>query len=49
MHMSEPDPFESDEPYYECVDCRHRVVGDEFEGECPECGGEMENISKPQE
>ena len=40
--MSSPDPFNSSEPYYECQDCRHRVTGEEYKGECPECGFECD-------
>ena len=44
------DPYEDDSPHtYECVDCEHRVEADSRPGDCPECGGEMRDISKPSE
>lgn len=44
------DPYENDPPYtYECVDCGHRTEAESRPGNCPECGGEMRNISKPSE
>ena len=37
-------------PYiYECLDCGSRVEADRQPVACPECGGEMRNISKPSE
>ena len=47
--MPTPDPYDPDEPLYECRDCHNRVLGEEYTGECPECGGEMVNINKAQE
>jgi Zn finger protein HypA/HybF involved in hydrogenase expression len=49
--MVQQDPHETDEPphRYECVDCGERVEAESHPVECPECGGEMQNISKAQE
>ena len=49
--MVEHDPHGTgDPPYtYECADCGERVEADSHPGECPECGGEMQNISKARE
>lgn len=42
----ERDVTETEPPYtYECADCGERVEADTRPGECPECGGEMQNIS----
>lgn len=42
--------YDEETPFtYECVDCGHRIEADERPGECPECGGEMQNISVPRE
>ena len=39
---------DTEPPYtYECVECAERVTADTQPVECPECGGVMENISKP--
>ena len=34
---------------FECVDCGERVEAESRPGECPVCGGEMQNISKSRE
>lgn len=34
---------------YECRECGHRTKADHQPMACPECEGEMLNISKPQE
>ena len=37
-------PDESDdEAEYECLECGHVVTAETHPGECPECGGEMQN------
>ena len=48
--MAKEDPYEGDPPYtFECQDCRERVEAESHPGECPDCGGEMQNISRPRE
>ncbi|MFC4553213.1 MULTISPECIES: rubrerythrin-like domain-containing protein [Halorussus] len=48
--MSEPDPHDEEPPYtFECMDCGYRTEADHTPGECPKCGGEMENISRARE
>jgi Zn finger protein HypA/HybF involved in hydrogenase expression len=47
--MSHPDPFDPSEPYYECRDCRAHVSAIDYNGACPDCGGQMDNINRPQE
>lgn len=49
--MANRDPHETDEPphTYECTDCGERIEAEHRPGECPECGGYMQNISKPRE
>ena len=32
---------------YECMVCGYRVTSKRKPGVCPECGGEMQNLSKP--
>ncbi|MFB6071392.1 MAG: rubrerythrin-like domain-containing protein [Halobacterium sp.] len=34
---------------YECRECEHRVEQDHQPIECPECGGRMQNVSRPSE
>ena len=34
---------------YECNDCGHRVRSEHQPGTCPNCGGEMSDISQPRE
>lgn len=42
--------YKKSPPYtYECSECGHRMKADHQPMECPECEGEMLNISKPQE
>lgn len=46
------DPYdaEEDRPHiYECVNCGERLELEERPGDCPECGGEMRNISQSSE
>jgi len=49
--MSHDSQSEVREPpfIYECVDCGKRLEADHQPVECPECGGEMRNISVPSE
>lgn len=47
--MSEDNRGEKQRYTYECVDCENRVKAEHQPGECPKCGGTMENISVPQE
>ena len=48
--MAKKDPSSEDPPYtYECLECGNRVEAEHYPGECPDCGGEMQNISKPRE
>lgn len=32
---------------YECFECGHRQTAERQPNECPECGGRMQNVSKP--
>ena len=34
---------------YECTECGERLEAQSYPGTCPECGGELRNISKPSE
>lgn len=34
---------------FECMDCGHRLEADHHPMECPDCEGEMLNISNPRE
>jgi hypothetical protein len=43
------DPFDPSEPYYECRDCHQRVTASDYTGACPDCGGVLANINRPQE
>lgn len=44
------DPVDDEPPYlFECTECGNRTEADERPGACPECGGEMQNLSKPSE
>lgn len=44
------DPHGDEPPYtYECLDCGERVEAERRPGECPACGGELQNISKPRD
>lgn len=46
--MVEREP-EVDPPHiYECFECGHRESADTQPVECPDCGGRMENVSKPE-
>lgn len=33
---------------YECYECSRRVTAEEQPVECPDCGGRMRNVSKPE-
>ncbi|XVH31358.1 rubrerythrin-like domain-containing protein [Haloferacaceae archaeon DSL9] len=39
----------TDGGYYECYECGYREVSDSHLRSCPECGGEIHNISVPRE
>ncbi|WP_276260967.1 rubrerythrin-like domain-containing protein [Haloglomus litoreum] len=43
------DPYTASETTYECYDCSGRVVVDGHQGACPDCGGNVRNISVPRE
>ena len=43
-----PEPTAAGEQY-ECRDCLTRVCTEENLATCPECGGDVENLSKPRE
>ena len=48
--MSNDDSDASEAPYiFECVDCGERVEAESSPGDCPACGGEMQNISTSRE
>ncbi|PSQ26229.1 hypothetical protein BRD01_01075 [Halobacteriales archaeon QS_8_65_32] len=50
--MTRTDPYDPDEPYYECTDCYQRTAESAVDGKpdgCPECGGEMKNINVPRD
>ncbi|SEO56226.1 hypothetical protein SAMN04487948_103240 [Halogranum amylolyticum] len=48
--MSGVDPYDQNPPYlYECTNSGERVQAENRPGECSECGGYMQNISKPRE
>ncbi|MEM4780185.1 MAG: rubrerythrin-like domain-containing protein [Halalkalicoccus sp.] len=47
--MSNPDPYRSDEPYYECVECHGRTAGVAHLGRCPDCGGTVRNLAVARE
>lgn len=50
MGEQEVDPHESGPPYtYECVDCGRRIEADHHPGDCPECSGDMQDLSVPRE
>lgn len=42
-------PTSSAENRYECFDCGARTTADSQLVECPECGGDVRNISVPRE
>lgn len=40
------DPHKTEPPHtYECMECSYRTKADKRPGKCPECGGQMQNIS----
>jgi len=43
-----PDPQSRNESYYECPVCGLRVEGEDLVA-CPECGGQVRNISVTRE
>jgi rubrerythrin len=50
MGEQEVDPYEPDGPFtYECGECTHRVEAAHQPEECPECSGEMIDLSVPRE
>ena len=40
---------DTDRRYYECIDCRTRIVAETFEATCPDCAGRLRNIAVPRE
>ncbi|MEF8821032.1 MAG: rubrerythrin-like domain-containing protein [Halovenus sp.] len=44
---SDPAPCAEGKDLYECRDCLTRLCSNERITSCPDCGGEMENLSKP--
>ena len=44
---TDPAPCGEDEKLYECQDCLTRLCSADRVMSCPQCGGEMENLSKP--
>ncbi|PSP75195.1 hypothetical protein BRC86_04095 [Halobacteriales archaeon QS_3_64_16] len=44
--MVRSDPYTADEGEYECIDCGYRAGEG---GRCPDCGGDLKNISVPRE
>lgn len=47
--MDDFDDPSADVKTYECDDCGHRMEAEHQPGECPECGGEMVDISVSRE
>ena len=50
----DPAPEDSDDAsaetkIYECADCEYRLTAEHHPGECPNCGGEMIDISVSRE
>jgi Zn finger protein HypA/HybF involved in hydrogenase expression len=43
------DPFDPDDPMYECFECGHRVETGDHSGSCPQCDGEVKNITVTRE
>ena len=41
------DPSDEEVPMYECYECGTRVEGTDPDGVCPECAGEVRNLSVP--
>lgn len=46
---SEPEDDDSSLNTYECTDCGHRIQAEHQRNTCPECDGEMTDISVPRE
>jgi hypothetical protein len=44
--MVRSDPYTPNEGEYECLSCGYRVSE---RGRCPDCGGDLKNISVPRE
>ena len=44
---SDPAPCAEEEDLYECRDCLTRLCSSQRLTSCPDCGGEMENLSTP--
>lgn len=50
MGEQEVDPYDPEPPFtYECVACGYRLKADSRPEACPECGGEMRDISVTRE
>lgn len=47
--MVRSDPFTPETKRFECRDCLYRETTEERRPTCPNCGGEMKNISVPRE
>ena len=48
-HDADPGEEHSALKVYECNECGHRVHAEHQPVTCPECGGEMIDISQPRE
>lgn len=46
--MVEKEPTVDPPHVYECYECGHRVTAEQQPVDCPQCGGRMQNVSKPQ-
>jgi len=44
---SDPAPCSEGEDLFECRDCLTRLCSENRLTSCPDCGGRMENLSKP--
>jgi rRNA maturation endonuclease Nob1 len=48
--MNREDPYTMTGTYiYECVACAERVESEDRIGDCPSCGGVVQNIAVPRE
>jgi len=45
--FTDPAPCAEGEDLYECRKCQARLCSADRITECPRCGGQMENLSKP--
>ncbi|ELY72516.1 rubrerythrin-like domain-containing protein [Natrinema pallidum] len=41
-------PYSPDRSHYECWSCGYRMTAGSL-GSCPECGGQMHNLSVPRD